>query len=137
MLRRPVLGVAAAAQTADGRWLLIRRRDTGRWAMPGGTVEWGETLRQCIERELREEAGVRLLKLGGLLGVYSNPRRDFRFHAATVVIAAEVSEPEQSPQNPLEIAEVGLFDRARVPEELSLGHGDMLDNAMQGKIVWE
>ena len=58
ILRRPVLGIAAAAQTEDGRWLLIRRGDTGQWALPGGTLEWGETLREAIVRELAEEAGV-------------------------------------------------------------------------------
>src|SRR5699024_3876449 len=42
VLRHPVVGVAVAAQTAGGRWLLIRRRDTGDWALPGGTLEWGE-----------------------------------------------------------------------------------------------
>lgn len=53
-----MLGIAAAAQTEDGRWLLIRRGDTGQWALPGGTLEWGETLREAIVRELAEEAGV-------------------------------------------------------------------------------
>src|ERR1700722_4624944 len=52
LLRRPVVGVAAAAQSPDGRWLLIRRADTGTWALPGGTLEWGETLRNGVRREL-------------------------------------------------------------------------------------
>src|SRR5580704_970661 len=56
ILRHPVVGVVAAARTPDGKWVLIRRADTGTWAMPGGTVEWGETLTATLERELREEA---------------------------------------------------------------------------------
>ena len=48
VLRHPVVGVAAAARTQDGRWLLIRRRDTGGWALPGGTLEWGESLSPAI-----------------------------------------------------------------------------------------
>ena len=40
-----MVGIAAAATTADGRWLMIKRADTGTWALPGGTLEWGETLR--------------------------------------------------------------------------------------------
>ena len=52
LLRRPVVGVAVAGRTDDGRWLLIRRGDTGTWAFAGGTVEWGETMRSTIAREL-------------------------------------------------------------------------------------
>lgn len=137
LLRRPVLTVTAAAQTDDGRCLLIRRRDTGRWAMPGGTVEWGETVEQCIRRELLEEAGASVTEMGELLGVYSHPRRDFRFHAATVVVGARIDEPQHPPKNPLEIADVGLFERASLPKDLSLNHSDMLDNALSGKVVWE
>src|SRR5690606_6540938 len=58
LLRRPVVGVSVIARTEDGRLLLIRRGDTHMWALPGGTVEWGETLRQTAVRELLEEAGV-------------------------------------------------------------------------------
>src|SRR3954471_23300280 len=76
ILRRPVVGIAAAARTADGRWLLIRRGDTGTWALPGGTLEWGETLREALVRELEEEAGVTSFELQQVVGVYSRPDRD-------------------------------------------------------------
>src|SRR5277367_4666858 len=103
ILRRPVVGLLVAARTDDGRWLLIRRADTGTWAMPGGTVEWGETLTATLERELREEAGVRLLQPGRLVGVFSRPDRDPRFHGINVVVACEVSATADAPMNPLEI----------------------------------
>src|SRR5579871_4857729 len=73
LLRRPVVGIAAAARTADGRWLLIRRGDTGEWALPGGTLEWGEKLRDSIVRELEEEAGVVACEVGRVVGVWSAP----------------------------------------------------------------
>jgi 8-oxo-dGTP diphosphatase len=60
--------VVAVAKTKDDKVVLIRRRDTGKWALPGGTIEWGETLAQCIRRELREEAGVEVISLGELCG---------------------------------------------------------------------
>ncbi|HXK16421.1 MAG TPA: NUDIX domain-containing protein, partial [Polyangiaceae bacterium] len=85
LLRRPVVGIVAAARSADGRLLLIRRADSGKWALPGGTLEWGENLRDAITRELFEETGARVLELGALLGVYSAPERDPRFHAVTVL----------------------------------------------------
>src|ERR1700723_3499299 len=85
VLRRPVVGVVSAAHTADGRWLLVRRADTGTWALPGGTLEGGETISASIVRELLEEAGVERCTLGRLVGVYSRADRDPRFHAVTVV----------------------------------------------------
>jgi 8-oxo-dGTP diphosphatase len=137
VLRRPVVGLCAVARAHDDRVLLVRRRDTLEWALPGGTLEWGETLESCLRRELIEEAGVELLSPGALLGVYSHPDRDFRFHAVTVVVGARVSTPFQPPKNPLEIADVGLFEREHLPEALSHQMGDMISNALEGKLAWE
>ncbi|WP_437594734.1 NUDIX hydrolase [Sorangium sp. So ce1000] len=125
LLRRPVVGIAAAAQTADGRWLLVRRSDTGTWALPGGTLEWGETLRESIVRELAEEAGVTEVELGRVVGVYSRPDRDVRFHAVTVVVTARIAAPTRPPQNPLEIREVRLFREDELPSELAMDMGDL------------
>lgn len=132
VLRHPVAGVAVAAHTADGRWLLIRRGDTGTWALPGGTVEWGETLRQTSSRELLEEAGVQGAVLERLVGVYSRPDRDPRFHGVTVVVSARVEEPTRPPMNPLEIREVRLFREDDLPRGLALAMDDMLAKAIRG-----
>lgn len=137
LLRRPVVGICAAARTADGRWLLVRRTDSGEWALPGGTLEWGETLRDAVQRELREEAGVLRLELGELLGVYSDPGRDPRFHAVTVVVAAVVEPPAVPPHNPVEIAEARLFREDELPGNLSHGMTTMLQQARRGGTVWE
>lgn len=137
LLRRPVVGVSAVASTKDGLVLLIRRGDTGQWALPGGTLEWGETLREALPRELLEEAGVDSVELGEVLGVYSDPSRDPRFHAVTVVVSARISAPSRPPDNPAEVLEVGLFSPNELPSGLSHGNLDMLENALQAKIVWE
>lgn len=137
LLRRPVVGIAAAARSPDGRWVLVRRTDTGTWALPGGTLEWGETLRRAIERELREEAGVDVLRLGTLCGVYSAPERDARFHAVTIVVRADVSFPERKPDNPAEISEVALFADDALPSELAHGMTEMLAAARREEAVWE
>ena len=137
VLRRPVLGIAAAARTRDGRWLLVRRADSGAWALPGGTLEWGESLRDAIRREIQEETGAQVIELGLVSGVYSDPARDPRFHAVTVVVHALVSEPQQSRVNQLEIAEVGLFEDAELPADWSHGMRPMLDDARAGQSYWE
>ena len=137
LVRRPVVGVAAAARTQDGRWLLVRRGDTGEWALAGGTLEWGERLGPAIRRELREEAGVEVLELGDLAGVYSDPALDARFHAVTVVLHVLVTEPKTPPMNPLEVTEVRLFPEGELPEVLSFGMKRMLDDARRGAVVWD
>jgi len=137
LLKRPVVGINVFARTEDGRVLLIRRGDTGEWALPGGTVEWGESLRSTVPRELLEEAGVVDPKLGELLGAYSAPERDPRFHAVTVVVSATITAPETPPMNPAEILEVRLFRAEEIPKDLSHGNRDMLDNALSGQLTWE
>jgi 8-oxo-dGTP diphosphatase len=130
LLRRPVVGVVAAARTPDGRWLLVRRADVNQWALAGGTLEWGETLRTSIARELAEEAGVERCEVVRLVGVFSRPERDPRFHAVTVVLECKVDPPVRPPSNPLEIVEVGLFPVASLPRVLAMGMQDMLDAAI-------
>ena len=137
LLRRPVVGIVAAARTRDGRWLLVRRADSGGWSLPGGTVEWGETLKDAVVRELYEEAGARVEKLGPVVGVFSRPDRDPRFHAVTIVVGALVAEPTRGPDNPLEILEASLFSDTDLPGELSHGMGDMLRAAQTGDVQWE
>jgi 8-oxo-dGTP diphosphatase len=82
VLRRPVVGIAVIARDAEGRYLLVRRADTGTWALPGGTLEWGERLTECLVRELEEETNAKLAGEPRLTGVFSEPSRDPRFHGA-------------------------------------------------------
>lgn len=137
LLRRPVVGFVVYARTPENKLVLIRRGDTGAWAMPGGTLEWGETFRAGLPRELMEEAGVELLEAGGLLGAYSDPARDPRFHAVTLVLSAKVSAPKRAPMNPMEILEVGCFDDAELPSDLSHAMNDMLARARRNEVHWE
>jgi len=132
ILRRPVVGIAAAARTDDGRWLLIRRADTGTWALPGGTLEWGETLRRGLTRELEEEAGVTESELRRVVGVYSRPDRDPRFHAVTVVVEVRIAPPAKAPANPLEIREARLFREDELPVGLGMDMDDLLAAARRG-----
>ena len=79
--------------TADGlvvkkdEVLLIRRKKEpfmGEYALPGGFLEFGEKMEDCVVREVREETGIRS-EVIGLLGVFSDPKRDPRGHFVTAV----------------------------------------------------
>ncbi len=129
LLRRPIVGVAAVAHTQDGRLLLIRRGDTGGWALPGGTLEWGETLRTSLARELDEEAGATLTGVRRVTGVYSRPDRDWRFHGVSVVVAVEIDSSLRGPKNLVEIREARLFCSDEVPARLDFGGEEMLQHA--------
>ncbi|MEZ4225458.1 MAG: NUDIX hydrolase [Polyangiaceae bacterium] len=137
ILRRPVVGIAAVARTTGGDVVLIRRTDTGQWALPGGTLEWNETLRDACRRELLEEAGAETVSLGDVVGVYSDPVRDRRFHAVTIVVEATVLEPNREPMNPAEIAEVKCFAPDALPSVLAHGMSEMLADGLAGRRRWE
>lgn len=130
ILRRPVVGIVVAGHTDDGRWLLVRRADSGTWALPGGTVEWGETLRQAYPRELEEEAGVVSSTFERVCGVFSRPDRDPRFHAVTLVVRCRVEPPSRPPMNPLEIREARLFAVDALPSMEAMGAREMLETAL-------
>jgi 8-oxo-dGTP diphosphatase len=132
ILKRPVIGVAAAARNDRGEWLLIRRADTGTWGLPGGTLEWGETMRVALAREVLEEAGVDDVKIGAVTGVYSRPDRDPRFHGVTVVVACDVGAPKRAPVNALEITDVRFFAHAALPRPLAFDMHEMLDDIVAG-----
>jgi 8-oxo-dGTP diphosphatase len=137
LLRRPVVGVAAVARAGDGRFLLVRRGDNGMWCLPGGTLEWGETLRAGLVRELEEEAGVVDPEVVRVVGAWSDPMRDPRFHAVTIIVECKVGAPVKPPKNRLEILEARLFGEAELPERLAFGMEDMLAAARRGGSVLE
>jgi 8-oxo-dGTP pyrophosphatase MutT (NUDIX family) len=69
--QRHSVSVAAVVVDGAGRVLVIQRRDTGRWEIPGGVLELGESIHDGLRREVREETGV-LVNPGELTGVYKN-----------------------------------------------------------------
>jgi len=71
--------------------VLIERLNTPQGlALPGGFVDIGESVETAVEREMKEEISLDVTRKS-LLGVYSDPTRDSRFHCVSIVFICEAS----------------------------------------------
>ncbi|MEA5509351.1 NUDIX hydrolase [Crocosphaera sp. UHCC 0190] len=135
IFRHPITGATIIPILPDGRIVLIRRQDTGKWGLPGGIVDWGEDLLTTIPRELKEETGLELVKICRLVGVYSSPNRDPRIHSISVLVEAEVTGI-MAAIDKLEVLEVEAFSRDQLPlGNLSHDHDRQLRDYLQGLTV--
>jgi 8-oxo-dGTP diphosphatase len=135
ILRRPVAGTSIVPVLPDGQIVLVRRRDNGRWALPGGMIDWGEDIASAVQRELLEETGLDLVKIRRLVGVYSSPNRDPRMHSICVVVEAEVKGTFHI-QDTLEISEAQAFSPDHLPDEvLSHDHTQQLQDYLSGQTI--
>lgn len=73
-----VVAVTAFVRDETGRILLIRRTDNDLYAIPGGALEFGETLTQTLRREVMEETGI-AVEITSLVGVFSDPHHVIEF----------------------------------------------------------
>lgn len=132
ILRHPLPGVTIIPVATDGSIVLVRRRDTGTWSLPGGLVDWGEDLTTTATRELKEETGLDLVQIRRLVGVYSSLNRDPRMHSIAILVEAEVKGDLQVQDN-AEITEVAYFTPNSIPiESLSHDHTEQIRDYFQG-----
>ena len=96
---KPVIGVGAIVQK-NGKILLVKRGvepSLGLWAIPGGTLKLGESMRQCAERELLEETGI-TAKAEECVYVFDFVERDaqgkIKYHFVVVDFAAKYTSGE-------------------------------------------
>lgn len=132
IFRHPITGTSIIPVLPDGRIVLIRRRDNGRWSLPGGIVNWGEDLRTSVERELEEETGLHVKSVGRLVGVYSAPDRDPRFHSICLVIEVQ-ADGNLKINDSVEVLDVQAFAPSAIPQaDLSHDHGQQLQDYFAG-----
>jgi 8-oxo-dGTP diphosphatase len=77
-----------------GLALVRRRYPPLGWALPGGFVDYGETVERAAVRETLEETSLHV-DIKGLVGVYSDPARDPRKHTISTVFWGQAADPEQ------------------------------------------
>jgi len=75
----PLVGCDIFVINKEGEILLIKRTDNGRWAMPGGCNDLGETPSECAIRECKEETGFDV-KLLSLMGVWSSLNYEYVYY---------------------------------------------------------
>jgi ADP-ribose pyrophosphatase YjhB (NUDIX family) len=73
--KRKLFAITARAIVRDeaGRILLVRRSDNGAWVMPAGSIELGESILDCVKREVKEEAGLDVIAATPM-AIYSDPK---------------------------------------------------------------
>jgi 8-oxo-dGTP pyrophosphatase MutT (NUDIX family) len=117
----PMVGVCAIVFDGDGRLLLTRRRDTGRWAHVGGIVEPGEQPAIAAVREVREEAGVDA-RIERLVSVIADPPTAYpngdhvQFLTLLFVLRYVDGEAAVSDDENLEVGWFALDDRPELTE---------------------
>lgn len=121
-----IIELAGAGE--PGPVVLVWRANPPRgWALPGGFVDYGESVEQAARREAAEETGL-AVELAALIGVYSDPRRDARQHNLSVAFAARATG---APQAGSDAARVGVFPLRDLPSPLCFDHALILEHYRQ------
>ncbi len=128
--KTPTLTVDAIIKTNDDKVVLVKRKNPpykGWWALPGGIVEYGETVEEAVKREVKEETGLEV-EIEKLVNVYSDPNRDPRGHFISICFLCR--RVGGTLEAATDAAEVSVFPLKEVRNlKLAFDHKKMLKDA--------
>lgn len=128
--RNPVPTVDLLIETRPGTLVLVARKHAPLgWALPGGFVDYGETLEAAAVREAKEETGLDVT-LVRQLHTYSDPARDPRQHTVTTVFVARA---EGDPLGGDDAAEARVFALDALPSPLAFDHAAIIEDWRHGR----
>ncbi|MBK5101043.1 MAG: NUDIX hydrolase [Desulfobacteraceae bacterium] len=121
--RNPFPTVDTIIEMENSGIVLIQRKNPPfGWALPGGFVDYGESLESAALREAEEETSLKV-ELKYLLGAYSDPTRDPRHHTISVVF---VVKGKGEPRAADDAEDIGIFDFNSLPQHLAFDHEKIL-----------
>jgi ADP-ribose pyrophosphatase YjhB (NUDIX family) len=124
-LRTPYLTVDLIIEMGGGIVLIERKNPPPGWALPGGFVDYGESLETAAIREAHEETSLNV-ELVRQFHAYSDPARDTRQHNVTVVFIARALSGELQGRD--DARRAAIFPREALPTPLAFDHGQILND---------
>lgn len=109
--------------------LIKRKNPPYGWAIPGGFVDYGETLETAAVREALEETTLNVT-LKRQFHTYSDPSRDPRSHTISTVFIAEATG---TPEAADDAKEAEIFTLKEIPEEMAFDHGSIIKDYIEQK----
>ena len=130
IFKNPIPTVDILIEIESKGIILIKRKNPPYgWAIPGGFVDYGESLEKAALREAKEETNLDV-KLLRQFHTYSAPNRDTRHHTiSTVYIAKAKGKPEAHD----DALEIGIFNQSNLPDEIAFDHRSILKDYFESK----
>jgi len=122
--RNPGVTVDIIIEIDQGIVLIERKNPPYGWALPGGFVDYGESLEHAAIREAKEETSLDV-RLTDQFHSYSDPSRDPRHHTVSTVFIAQGKGQLQAADD---AKNAGVFRRDALPSPLAFDHGQIVDD---------
>lgn len=127
--KNPYPTVDIIIEVEDGIVLIKRKNPPYGWALPGGFVDYGETLEDAAIREAKEETGLDITLIVQL-HTYSDPKRDPRFHTISTVYIAKADGIPKGGDDALEAV---VFNKDNLPDNIIFDHKDIIKDYINWK----